>query len=85
MLRIQFGETRAEHESDPESSQNRRGTWYPAVSERHRVIVFCKPKRIARDIEEHGFSDLHGKGRRFEACSAHAKKPTGPAGRRASG
>ena len=41
------------------------------VSDGHRDIVCGKPKRISRDIEEYGFSDLQGGGRGFESLSAH--------------
>ncbi len=40
----------------------------PSVTE---ISCLHKPKRIARDIEEHGFSDLQGGGRGFETLSAH--------------
>jgi hypothetical protein len=64
---------RVERGNVPEFSQNRRGNGHPVVSVGYRDIVSGKPKRIARDTEEHGFSDLQGGGRRFEACSAHPK------------
>jgi hypothetical protein len=39
------------------------------VSDGHRDIVSDKPKRIARDIEEHDFSDLQGPA---SSTTAHA-------------
>ena len=62
----------------PEFSQNRRGNGYPVVSDRYRDIVSDKPKRIAWDIEDHGFSDLQGGGRGFEPLSAHQQRQHSP-------
>lgn len=42
------------------------------VSDGHRDIVSDKPKRIARDIEEHDFSDLQSRG---SSTAAHACGP----------
>jgi hypothetical protein len=66
-----LGETRAKRLNVPEFSQNRRGNGYPVLSDGHRDIVFHKPKRTSRDIEEHSFSDLQGGGRGFEPLNAH--------------
>ncbi len=54
------------------------------VSDGDRDIVFGKPKRIARDIEEHGSSDLQGGGRGFEPLSAHLFEDMEPCARRES-
>jgi hypothetical protein len=65
----------AECRAIPEKSQNRPATGWESVSNGDQLAYPEQRKRISGDVEGCACSGSHGRGRRFETCSAHHESP----------
>jgi hypothetical protein len=70
--------TAAERRAAPEKSQNRRATGWESVSNGDQLAYPEQRKWISGDAEGCACSGSHGRGRRFETCSAHPKPQVSP-------